>query len=177
MPPILIWLYNREKSIQAFDNIFNKGNWKNKISIQQLIIILFSILSMIIDFGMIFLNGVFPFYGSLYSGLKGIVLIEIHLLLLTTIIITSIKKIKVGWWISLLYYCSIIISLMITFLNNEYSEVLNAFSFHKYELSMIQNIPITSIMILLALTVPILPIIIVIAISKNEYKNGIIRTT
>jgi hypothetical protein len=147
----------------------SQPDWKNDLPTSLQITVLFSIFSIVVDFGMIFLNGIFPFFGSLYFGLSGIILIEANCAILAFIVLGTIKQSRIAWWLAVLYYTITLISLVLTAARNDYYDLLISLSLPPTEMAMLQDIPLKSTHFLTGTGIPLLAILTNLFLSRGGY--------
>ena len=169
VPVLIIKHYKKNKAISVF-NMQKCPNFTNNIPIKLSTSNIVSIYFMVIDFLLIFFNCVFPFFGSIDTDRTGLYLIEINVAWLSIILLGTMKKKKWALWSSIIYYGLLLVSIIITFIKNNYYALLASLNFPEKEVGLLKGIPIKSYQIILILSIPIIFEMINRILSRDDYR-------
>jgi len=169
LPFLIIKHYKNNKAVSVF--ITQKyPNFIESIPIELSTSNIVSIYFIVIDLLLIAFNCVFPLFGSIVIGRMGLYIIEINIALLSIIIIGTTKKKRWALLISIIYYGLLFVSILITFIKNNYFSLLKALNFPEREVEFLKGIPLKSYQIILIVSIPIIFEIINRIFSKDNYK-------
>lgn len=90
---------------------------------------------------LILLRGVFPMFGTLYSGLRGIAAIDITILTLVGLTWGLARSKRWAWWGSLAVFGLLALSSLITFSRSTVGDLLLQLDFPGREMEAFQNLP------------------------------------
>jgi hypothetical protein len=116
----------------------------------------------------ILFNGVFPFFGVLIFGLQGILLLDVSILCLLGLTWGILKQKTWAWWGSLIFFVSLILSLMLTFSRYSFSDILAGMVFPPTEMEALQGVPLHGLHIAALIGIP-LPITLGWIIFSKRY--------
>lgn len=169
-PYILLRLYNSNQldQIILLDN--KTDYWINRLPERILIISLIYIFYGICLHIPIFFRGIFPFFGVFLYNFQGMVFIELTILVLAVLILGTLKRKNWAWWSSISFFLIWIISFIITFMNNSYSDILTILKFPTPEMNAFQGIPLQGYHFILFLGIPLVVTIHFVYISKKYFR-------
>jgi hypothetical protein len=166
LPVLLIKFYNGKNCAMAL----NQGHDSIKTYPLPLIVLLvlyaFSIYSLHV---LLLYRGIFPFFGDWLFDLKGIILISILISFILLLIIGTLKRKVWSWWASLFYFCSFTLSLIVTFLSTDFSEIIALLHFPPTETNMLIKIPLKGIHLGAFFGIPLLMTLAVIVSVKKYF--------
>ena len=120
---------------------------------------------------MLFFKGLFPFFGKLLIDLKGIIGYDICILILLFLIYGLIKRKYWSWYLSLSFFSVMIISIIITLINYQYSDIIELLGFPKFEKDIFIQLPLQSSYFLIPIIGLLLITIILIMKTRKHYKK------
>jgi len=171
VPYILLRFYNGTQLDQIL-NLDKKTNyWFNRYPERILMLVLLYIFYGFFLHILIFFRGIFPLFGIFLHNIKGIVCLEFTLIILVVLIFGSLKQKKWAWWGSILFFLIWIISLLITFMNNSYADILAILSFPAREMSAFQGMPLRSYHFILFFGIPLVATIYLIYKSRRYFSS------
>jgi hypothetical protein len=118
----------------------------------------------------IFFHGIFPLFGLFLHDFLGTILIVFNIFILVVLIIGTLSRKDWAWWGSILFFLIWMISIIITFLNNSYPEMLTILSFPEREFSTFQRLPLQGYHFILFFSIPLVATIYYIFKSKKHYR-------
>ena len=169
VPFLLLRFYNSNQLDQILNLDKKTNHWINRYPERILIIVLLYIFYGIFLHIPIFFRGIFPLFGVFLYNIEGIMFIEFTLLILFVLIFGTIKRKNWAWWGSISFFSIWIISLIITFMNNSYSDILTILSFPARELDAFQGLPIKGYHFILLFCIPLVATTYFVYKSKKYY--------
>lgn len=171
LPWLLIRFYQSEKVIQVIENRDPNTYQIESIPIPILVLSFLSIFYVLTLHLPIFFNGIFPFFGVWFTGLEGIVLIEICVLILVLITWGLIRSKKWAWWGSLVYFGTLTFTIILTFRKTSYLEWLSLINFPPTEIEILQGMPLQGYHLAIIFGLPLLLTIGVIILVKPHFHS------
>ena len=156
LPWLLIRFYQNDKVIQVIENRDPTIYRIEKLPIPILVLSFISIFYVLALHLPLFFNGNFPFFGIWFTGLEGIVLIEICILTLVLIIWGLTRSKKWAWWGSLVYFSLLAFTTILTFLKTSYVEWLSLINFPSTEFEILKGMPLQSYHLAIIFGIPLL---------------------
>lgn len=169
LPWLLIRFYQSKKVIQVFDN---KDPHKYQIEKYSIPVLALSILYICYVLALhlpIFFNGIFPFFGIWFTGLEGIILIEICILILALIVWGVIRSEKWAWWGSLVYFGLLAFTTILTFPKTNFLELLFLVNFPPTEIEILQGMPLQGYHLAIIFGLPLLLTLVMILLTKPHF--------
>ena len=167
IPIILVRFYESDQLNQVLNVNKNPTNWINRYPERILVLALLFIFYLLCSHIPIFFRGIFPFFGILLHNMQGIMFIVFTLFILLVLTFGILNRKKWAWWGSILFFFVWLISIIITFLNNSYLDILAILSFPKREMDVFQSLPLLGYHFVLIFGIPIVLTIIFIYTSKK----------
>lgn len=117
----------------------------------------------------ILLNGVFPLFGTLLSGLEGIIAIDCAIMALVGLTWGLARLKRWAWWGALMAFCLMTVSAIITFARYTLADILLRLDFPTLEREAFQNIPFQDQHITVPVVLPLLVTVAVIAVARRHF--------
>lgn len=168
--PFFLLRFYKGNQIEQMLNLNKKTtHWLNRFPERILIIVL-----LYIFFGFclhipIFFRGLFPFFGNLLSNFEGIVGVVFTLIILIILILGTLKQKVWAWWGSILFFMILIVTLIMTFMSNSYSNMLARLKLPTTELNVFQRLPLQGFHIIIFFGIPSVAIGILVYKSKRYF--------
>lgn len=118
----------------------------------------------------IFFNGMFPLFGTWMSGLEGIVLIDISMMLLLVTLWGTVRVRRWAWWGALVYFCLMTLSYLLTLVVSSWEEILLALNPPAFEVEILQGIPLQGYHFAILAGIPFLLTIGLIVRSRPHFR-------
>ena len=182
IPLLMIWFYRTKNVLLTFNKIKNNLNPNYNNVVNEIPIIIKTILVLFILFIIVFhihflLNGFFPLFGKLLSGLNGFILIDIFIFLLGILIWGLLRLKSWSWYGSIVYLIFLILSTAITLYKQNIQSLLSVMAFAPKEMEIINNITLKdwqiSIILGMSIIMPLIITTVLLAISKRYFKKGL----
>jgi hypothetical protein len=169
-PYILLRFYNSSQldRILLLDN--NTDHWMNRLPERILITSLIYIFYGLCLHIPIFFHGIFPFFGIFLHNFEGVMFIELTILILVVLIWGTLKQKKWAWWGSIAFLLIWMISFIITFMNNSYSDMLAILKFPAREMNAFQGMPLQGYHFIIFFGIPLVVTIHFVYKSKKYYR-------
>lgn len=171
IPGLLLFFYNQKVVRELFNNEQRTILRFEQSSVSSLILFLILSFYIIIFHIMLFFKGLFPFFGKLLIDLKGIIGYDICILILLFLIYGLIKRKYWSWFLSLSFFSVMIISIIITLINYQYSDIIELLGFPKFEKDIFIQLPLQSSYFLIPIIGLLLITIILIMKTRKHYKK------
>jgi hypothetical protein len=171
LPWLLIRFYQSEKVIQVIENRDPKTYHIERIPIPVLVLSFLSIFYVLALHFPIFFNGIFPLFGVWFTGLEGILLIEICIFGLVFLSWGIIRSKKWAWWGFFVYFGTLTFTVIMTFLKTSYLEWLSLFNFPLTEMEILQRMPLQGHHLAIIFWLPLLLTIGVIVLVKPHFHS------
>ena len=172
IPFLLLRFYNNSHLDQILNIESKKTIWINRYPDRILTLVLLYIFYCICLHVLIFFRGIFPFFCIFMHNLEGIMLIEVTLIVLIVLIFGTLQGKRWAWWGAMLYFFVWIVSLVITFLNNSFLDMLTILSFPAKEMSVFQRLPLHGYHIIIFFGLPLMVMIIIVYRSKKYFHHS-----
>ena len=169
IPAILIWFYRRKDVELTLKSRDKSTYWIEKIPIPVLVIIMLFILYILDLNALLFLRGMFPFFGILLFDSYGALLISISTLIFS-FLIWGLYQLKAwAWWGSVTYFGLIAISFLLTFSIKSLYDIYPIMNIAPLELKFFQNIPFQNFRLSVFMAIPLLVTLAIIIYSKKYF--------
>jgi hypothetical protein len=170
IPGLLLFFYNQKSVIELFHSPDDKGNVSQIMPVRSYLVLLVLSLFILLFHILIFYQGIFPMFGKFLTGLSGITIYGLLILIMILLIYGIINKVYISWIVSIVLFSILIVSSIITILSYKYSEIIELLKFPKLENDIFVKFPLKSIYLL----IPILYILtasLIIIIRSKKYFN------
>jgi hypothetical protein len=182
IPLLMIWFYRTKNVLLTFNKIKNNVNQKNINSVNEVPVIVKTIIVLFIFFIIVFhihflFNGFSPLFGKLLSGLNGFILIDIFILILGFLIWGLLRLKSWSWYGSIVYLVFLILSTVITLYKQNIQSLLDVMVFAPKEMEIINSITLKdwqiSMILGVSVIVPLIITMVLLAINKRYFKKGL----
>jgi hypothetical protein len=170
IPFIVIRHYRRTNTIRILST-HSKINWIDNLPISLFISILIYFIFAAISFLLMFFNGIFPLFGVFKTSISGILLLDINCLVLGLLTFGTVKRKRLTWWLSIVYFCALGISSAITFIGSTYEQILYTLSFPPKEIDWLKGIPLKNYHFLILSLSPVIIGLVNDVLSKKYYQS------
>ena len=167
LPFIVIHFYKSQKTFLIFEKHASTTTWIETIPIPILSLSILFIFFIIILHVQIFFNGIFPIFGTWASGLTGILMIDLCIILLLAILFGVVKIRKWAWLSALIYFCTLTLSYIITLTTSSWPKIISVLNLPAYEIDILQKIHLHGYHIAILSGIPFLFTIILIFRAKS----------
>ena len=120
----------------------------------------------------IFFNGLFPFFGCFLTGLQGISVLDVSILLLICLAGGTLKQKGWAWWGALLTFGLLACSTILTFSKIGYVELLLALAFPPIEIGWLDGIPLEGFHLAVFFGLPLLGTLVMLMLAKRHFEAG-----
>ena len=148
----------------------DRDNWFERYPERILILVFLFIFYAFCLHILILFRGILPLFGLFLQNITGIMIIEFTLFCLIVLILGTLKQRTWAWWGSILFFLLWLISLIVTFINNSYSDMLTILSFPTREMDVFQGLPLHGYHFILFFGIPLVATIYLVYKSKKHYK-------
>lgn len=171
LPLQLIKFYNTQGVQKAIPQQSDHVGWFEQMP--QIILVLGNLMIFyifVLHIPLLF-NGIFPFLGRYASGIQGIQLIDLSVLILVFLAWGVLGKKTWAWWGSIVYFLLMILTSTVTFLSNSPKEIFALMKFAPLEQEIMQKVPIQSTHFLFFFTIPLLITFMILITSKPYFSR------
>jgi hypothetical protein len=153
-------------------DLFEKRNttWIEKIPISVLALSYVIVFFIIILHAQIYFNGIFPLFGVWLTGLEGIILIDVSIVLLLVLIWGLIRIKRLAWCGVLFYFCLTTLSYIITLMRSSWMEILSILNLPPFEIEFLQGIPLEGYHLAILAGLPFFWVICLILRARSGFK-------
>jgi hypothetical protein len=170
IPTLLLLFYNQNNVRDLFLNRNHNDIIKKLIPARNYLLLLVYCQFILFFHIMIFYNGLFPFFGRFVTGLVGISIYSVLIILITLFIYGLFKRLRIIWTASISVFCLITISTLITIPIYQYTSIIEKLNFPKLEHHIFIKFPLKSIHLLIPVAF-ILIITVILILRVKEYHD------
>ena len=102
---------------------------------------------------------------------EGMIFIEFTLIILIVLTLGTLKRKNWAWLSGILFFILLILSIIITSLNNSYADMLNVLSFPVREMNAFQNVPLQGYHFIIFFGIPVVLTVLLIYKSKKYFSS------
>ena len=172
LPWVLIWFYRSRNVRLTFEAKDPETCWLERFPIPILALSALYLFHAVVLHIPIFFNGLFPVFGSFASGLQGIFLLDISILLLVCLAWGTLRRMIWAWWGALIAIGSLAISTILTFSSTSYLEFLSKLEFPPTEVRFLDGIPLQGVHLAAFFGIPLLGTLFMLVLSKRHFGPG-----
>jgi hypothetical protein len=170
LPGLAIRFYNHPDTRLAFGTQGASRTWLEAIPVPVLGLSTVFLFFIVVLHVHIFFNGMFPLFGTWMSGLEGIVLIDISIMLLLVTLWGTVRVRRWAWWGALVYFCLMTVSYLLTLVVSSWEEILLALNPPAFEVEILQGIPLQGYHFAILAGIPFLLTIGLIVRSRPHFR-------
>jgi hypothetical protein len=141
LPWLLILFYQGRAVQQTFAHHNPVPTWLERIPLRVRVVCIILMLYILTLFGLILVNGVFPWFGTMWTGTTGIMALDVAMLALAGLIWGLARRLALAWWLALVDFALLTLSTLITFSRYTYRDTLEAMALPPHEMEWFQDIP------------------------------------
>jgi len=168
-PGLLIRFYRSRNVRLTFENKDQKSYGIEKLPLPILVLCsLYLFYSICLHIPVLF-NGVFPLFGTLVSGLQGILLLDASIMCLVLLTWGTLRASAWAWWGSVAFFGSMTFSSLFTLFKSSYADILAAMNFPPKEMELLGNAPLQGSHFAVFIGIPLLLTIAAIVLSKRHF--------
>ena len=171
VPFFLLRFYNSDQLNGLLKLRGETDNWFERYPERILILVFLFIFYAFCLHILILFRGIFPLFGFFLQNITGMMIIEFTLFCLIVLIWGTFKQRIWAWWGSILFFLLWLISLIVTFINNSYSDMLTILSFPTREMDAFQGLPLQGYHFILFFGIPLVATIYLVCKSKRHYNK------
>jgi hypothetical protein len=106
IPIIIIRHYSKARTIEIFAMSL-KCSWIDDLPVNLIITVLILLILIATSFLLMFFNGLVPFFGTFKTGIMGFLLLNANSLFLGFLVLGTIHRSRLAWWLSIGYFCGL----------------------------------------------------------------------
>jgi len=167
---VLPWLVVRfcesPDTVLSFGGPDRRESWIETIPIRALALAYVFLFLVLVLHAHIFFNGLFPLFGLWLSGLEGIVLLDVSIIMLLVMLWGTLQRRLWAWWCALAYFSLMLLSYVTTFLSSSWRDILSALNLPAFELDILRNVPLQGYHFAILVTIPFLLAIVLVLYAK-----------
>lgn len=169
IPWLLIRFYRSRDIRRTFEAMDPRTYWVEELPIPILVLSALYLFYAVVLHIPIFFNGLFPLFGTFLSGLQGIFLLDISILLLICLAWGTLKRRAWAWWGSLRALGLLAFSTILTFSKTGYLELLSKLEFPPTEIGFLDGIPLQGFHLAAFFGIPLLDTLGMLILSKRHF--------
>lgn len=176
--PVVPWLlmrfYESRNVVQMFEMKDPRTYWTDRVPVPILVLsslYLFYVYVISVPFPMM-LNGVFPVFGVLLSGLRGRIVLGASTLPFAALAWGTLRRRMWAWWAALVCVGALLVSSTLTFPRLSYSEILETMNLPLAEVQTLQRLRFEGKHFAAFVGAPLLIIVVKIILSRKHFRGG-----
>jgi len=170
VPWALINFYENRDIALTFETKDPNTYWTEKVPMPILVLTFLFVFYMLILPLPMMLNGVFPFFGVLLSGYRGIFAHNVLILCFIVLAWGTFRQRSWAWWGAVICFAALLISSIVTFPRLGYAEILNSMAMTAYEAEEFQRkIPLQGTDLAVLAGVPFIVTLRRIILSREHF--------
>jgi hypothetical protein len=122
--------------------------------------------------GLIFFNGIFPFFYFFFVDVAGIGVITVSVIWLAVLIWGTIRRQLWAWWGALLYFGLLTISSILALSLSSWQDLLNLMRFAETELDALAGLPFQGIYLMPIVGLPLLLTLFAILYARRYFGHS-----
>lgn len=119
----------------------------------------------------IFFRGIFPLFGIFVHGMKGMICMELSLVVLILLCFGTLQQKRWAWWSGIVFFLTWIVSIAVTFLNHSFMDILAVLKFPAREYEAVRNVPLQGYHMIIFLGLPLVLTLYLIYKSKPYFNK------
>ena len=172
VPWLLIRFYESRNVVQMFDMKDARTYWTDTVPVPILVLSSLYVFYVIaVPFPMM-LNGVFPVFGVLLSGLRGRIVLAASALPFAVLVWGTLRRRMWAWWAALVCVAALLVSSTLTLPRLSYSEILQTMNLPLAEVQTLQRLRFEGIHFAALVGAPLLIIVAKIILSRKHFRGG-----
>lgn len=168
-PILLLRFYRGDNIRRTFEARDPERTWLNRLPTANLVLSLLFLFYLFALHLPIFLNGMFPAFGTWLTGLPGIIATTAAILSLAVLVWGVLRQSQWAWWGSILYFALLTSTIVVAFATTSYFELLSTANFPQFEVDFLDGIPLQGIHLALFFGIPLLATWCVVLASKRGF--------
>jgi hypothetical protein len=168
LPGLVIRFYGASNVRRTFEAKDSKIHGIDEIPQPVLVLAALFIFFTAIMHLLILFNGIYPAFGVFLYGLPGIVMIDITIVCLMCLTWGILRRRTWAWWGATILWGLFTLSLIVTWLNTGYPQLLLGLAFPAREMEMLEGIPLQGFHLAVFTGIPCL-ITWILAVSSRRY--------
>jgi hypothetical protein len=169
VPGLLIRFYQGRSVRRTFESRDSNPHWIEAFPQPILVLCFLYALYALLLHVPIFFNGLFPFFGTFFVGLEGILLLTFSIAALVGLIWGTFTRRFWAWLGALSYFGLMALTTITTFLGSAYPDVLSRMLFPPAEMEALAGIPLQGFHLALFFGIPLLATLVVILLSRRHF--------
>jgi hypothetical protein len=175
LPIVLLWFYRGQAASRVLRPIGGSAGWLSdtpqSVRVAASLLVL---LALVLHFPLL-LGGLFPLFGQVAAGLRGVLLIDVSIAATAILIWGIVRRFQWAWWCAVVFLGLLTCSLAVTFLTNEPHEIVALMPLAPQEVEAVSGIPMRGYhLALLAGMIPAATLIAVV-VSRRGFNSGLSR--
>ncbi len=171
-PLLMLKFYNSRRVQDLYKTQAPHEGWIDRTPLSILVsgsLIIFFIIVLHIP---LLFNGIFPFWGKFTSGMQGVQLIDLSVIILIFLTWGVLNRKLWSWWGSILYLTLLIITSTMTFLTNSPDNILAQMKFAPFEQEIFLKIPIQGYHFAFIFVLPLLISLSILLTFKRYFERN-----
>lgn len=169
VPGLLIRFYGGRDVRQTLESRDPEPSWIEQFPVPILTLCILYLFYAVVWHIPIFFSGLFPLFGTFLLEIPGIVASDISILLLVWLTWGTIRRRTWAWWVALVYFSLLTISLVLTFATTSFSEILAGMRFPPTEMEVFERLPLQGVHLAAFFGLPLLLTAIAVALSRQHF--------
>lgn len=170
IPWIVLRFYNSVNVRRTFEVKHPESPCIEKIPQPNLVLATLLLFFVVMMHLLILFNGIYPVFGQFIYGIPGIVMIDMTIACLLWLTWGIVRRRMWAWWGATILWGLFTLSLILTWLNTGYPELLAGLAFPARELDMLDGIPLQGFHLAILTGVPCLITWILAVTSKRFFR-------
>jgi hypothetical protein len=173
VPLFLLRFYRSRDVEQTFAAHDAKVHWLERQPLAVAVLCFLYLFYAVVLHVPILFNGIFPFFGILFYGLEGIVLLTVTILTLVCLLWGTVQRRPWAWWAAILFFGALTGSTILTFSSTSFAQILDGMRFAPTEMEMLQNVPLQGYHLAAFLGLPLVLTLVAILRARSYFGSMI----
>lgn len=171
-PGLLIAFYHSSGTRAAFGPQEPPATWLEQVPLSILVLCTVQLFYLFALHVLLLLNGVFPVFGSWWSGKQGTSLIAGLIVCQFLLIWGAFRSRTWAWWGSLVYVVSLALSSVSTLCTSSWDEILVPLNLPAFEMEKLDGMPLDGLHFAVAIGIPLIATVGLILHARRHFSPG-----
>ena len=171
-PFLFLKFYNKLIVLKVIKKNDAQTYWINNKPIPLLVMAVLDLFSILILLILMLFNGIFFLFGKFLSGVPGFLTLAGSMLVFTLLAWGTLKQKFWAWWGSVLWLGIFTLSIVATFAEKTYPQLLSALAFPSAEVAIFENVPAQGYHFAILVGIPLCIMLLIAILSKTHFSAG-----
>jgi hypothetical protein len=169
LPLMLLWFYRSRAAGRVLDTAHAASDWLSVTPLRVRVATSLLVLMAVVLHFPLLLGGLFPLFGRMASGLRGVLLIDMSIVTVAALVWGVAWRYRWAWWGAILFLGLLTVSSTVTFLANQPHEIVELIPLAPTEVEAVSGIPMQGYQLALLTGMVPAATLIAIAVARREF--------